>query len=54
MIIDTIKRPKVQAGSEESWMGGMTIPFGITPSALPGCNIIGVEYEIAVSISQVL
>ena len=44
----------MDAGSEDSWTCGMTIPFGITPSELPGCKIIGVEYEIAVSIKQVL
>ena len=54
VVIASTKRDKVDAGSEESWTSGMTVPLGITPSELPGCQIIGVEYEIAVSITQVL
>ena len=54
VVIAKTKRGKVEPGSEDSWTRGITIPFGITPSELPGCKIIGVEYEIAVSIRQVL
>ena len=52
VAIAQTQREKVEVGSADSWTCALTIPFGITPSELPGCKIIAVAYELAVSIRK--